>query len=109
MQIYVVKLMNGEEIIGTSEEEIDNDFEYINLSNVYTIQTSYDVSNPNAKTYLSPFMIYCTNELFTFHRRGVILYSSPSEEMIEYYLGFLDDMRIARESHKHPKSTRRLQ
>lgn len=86
MRPICIKLVSGEEVIGLTESN-HND-EYINLEDPVKIVHGVDEEGNYGIRFLS-FMSYCENSLFTFRQRDVILYMSPTENMIGYYKDYM--------------------
>ena len=98
-EVYVLKLITGEEVIGIVEDEkINGDPDFINLSNPHTIINDYvnihHLRLEGMGIFFKPYMNYSESLLFTFPRRSIILYTRPSKEFSEYYLYFLSNNLI---------------
>lgn len=85
MKCVCLKLVSGEELIGMIEGDHD---EYFNLVEPVKINPGYDTEG-NFGLRLFSFMSYCEENLFTFTKKDVMLYSSPTKEMIKYYEDYL--------------------
>lgn len=86
MKYICLKLITGEEIIGKTESE-HND-EYINIENPVKVTHAVDSQGNHGITFLS-FMSYCENTAFTLKPKDVILYLAPTDNMIEYYKDYM--------------------
>ena len=85
MNYICIKLVTGEELVGTIESEPD---EYVNIENPIEVSFGFDAEG-NYGIKLGMFMSYCEEKLFTFKARDIILYNKPGEKMIRYYEEFL--------------------
>jgi len=86
MKYICLKLITGEEIIGKTESE-HND-EYINIENPVTITHATDAHGNHGISFFA-FMSYCENNIFTFRLKDVILYLVPTDSMTSYYKDYM--------------------
>ncbi len=86
MKYICLKLITGEEIIGKTESE-HND-EYINIENPVKVTHAVDAHGNHGITFLS-FMSYCENTAFTLKHKDVILYLAPTDNMVQYYKHYM--------------------
>jgi hypothetical protein len=86
MKYICLKLNTGDEIIGETDSE-HND-EYINIENPVKITHATDSRGNHGISFIS-FMSYCENSVFTFKQKDVILYLVPTDSMIEYYKDYM--------------------
>lgn len=83
MKHVCIKLVTGEELIGTTESDMESD-EYINLDNPFRLSGMYDETG-NYGIKITAFMSYSDDTLFTFKPNHVILYTYPTPELVSYY------------------------
>jgi len=96
MNIVIIRLIDGTEIIGKSESDGMTD-EYFNLSECYQMVTKLVSSeDDHAATHLIPFMPHSNEKLFTFSGRHVIVHTTPSQEMMLYYLDIIREVEMAK-------------
>lgn len=86
MKYICLKLITGEEIIGQTESE-HND-EYINIENPVKVTHAVDAHGNHGISFIS-FMSYCEKSTFTLKPKDVILYLAPTENMVEYYKDYM--------------------
>jgi hypothetical protein len=87
MKYICLKISTGEELVGTTESE-HND-EVINIEDPIRIVPGHD-DEGNYGLRLTTFMPFVEDSLFTFKRKDVILYNKPTENLIEYYKDYID-------------------
>lgn len=75
----ILKLVTGEEVIGRSESDPDD--ELINLEDALVIDYLMD-ENYQLITQLNPFFINSKEKLFTFTSKHIILSNIPTDEII---------------------------
>lgn len=94
MKYLCIKLITGEELIGTTEFEEGDEF--VNLEDPVKISNGYD-SEGNFGLRFTHFMSYCEERLFTFKHRDIILYSKPTDGLIKYYNEYFAKSQILEE------------
>ena len=85
MKCICLKLVSGEELIGMVDSESEDHF---NITDPVKISPGYDTEG-NFGIRLFSFMSYCEENLFTFTKKDVMMYSSPTKEMMKYYQDYL--------------------
>ncbi len=81
--LICIKLKTGLELIGTSSSKHDD--KYINIEDVYVIESSMTKQN-SVLFYLVPFMPYSAEKLFTFKSKDIMVFTTPSKTLVDYYL-----------------------
>lgn len=83
MKHICIKLVTGEELIGTTESDLEST-DPVNLDNPFRLTSGFDeIGNYGIK--IAAFMSYCDDTLFTFNPKHIILYSYPTPELVSYY------------------------
>lgn len=84
-KIILLKLITGEELIGVSESDLNDDV--INIDNPAIIIQGLN-QNAEYSFKLLRFMPYTTDSLFSFSKKHIILICEPESSIIEYYKDF---------------------
>lgn len=90
MKTICLRLVDGTEVMGQTEQEIGEN--PLNLEEVYVIN---EIFTPEGFLSVSfyPFMSYSSEKLFTFNQRSIITITTPDKEIVEYYLKVIDKLK----------------
>lgn len=92
--VMIVKLVSGEEIIGTVEDETLS--QVFDMKDIFTLTTKV-TEQGTAMCYLDPFLLYSEKQEFTFDLEHVIVYTQASKVTVEYYSKVLESFKRARD------------
>ena len=87
MSYVCIKLVSGEELIGSTDS--DQSDEWINIEYPVDISYAHDHEG-NYGLKFALFMTYGEEKLFTFRRKDIIVYTKPNQNMIKYYEEFIE-------------------
>lgn len=87
MNYICIKLVTGEELVGITESDLNDEF--INMESPVEVSSGYDAQG-NYGLKFGMFMSYSDEKLFTFKRKDIILYCKPNNSMIRYYEEFIN-------------------